>query len=61
MDGDLIAMFARPTVGKTWMCAEMAATAMLAGIKTLFISTEMSTQSIMMRLDVILALSLIHI
>ena len=55
MDGDLIAMFARPTVGKTWMCAEMAATAMLAGIKTLFISTEMSTQSIMMRLDVILA------
>ena len=33
----------------------MAATAMLAGIKTLFISTEMSTQSIMMRLDVILA------
>ena len=55
MDGDLIAMFARPTVGKTWMCAEMAATAMLAGVKTLFVSTEMSTQSIMMRLDVILA------
>jgi len=55
MDGDLIAMFARPTVGKTWMCAEMAATAMLAGTKTLFVSTEMSTQSIMMRLDVILA------
>ena len=52
---DLIALFARPTVGKTWMCAEMAATAMLAGFKTLLISTEMSTQAIMMRLDVILA------
>lgn len=25
--GDLIAMFARPTIGKTWMCVHAAATA----------------------------------
>ena len=49
MPGDLIAIFARPTVGKTWMCADMAATAALAGVKTLFISTEMTTKSISMR------------
>ncbi len=55
MPGDLIAMFARPTVGKTWMCAEMAATAVLSGVKTLFVSTEMPTKSISMRLDVIMA------
>jgi len=55
MPGDLIAMFARPTVGKTWMCAEMAATAVLSGIKTLFVSTEMPTKSINMRLDVLMA------
>ena len=55
MPGDLIAMFARPTVGKTWMCAEMAATAVLSGVKTLFVSTEMPTKSINMRLDVLMA------
>lgn len=55
MPGDLIAMFARPTVGKTWLCAEMAATAVLSGIKTLFVSTEMPTKSISMRLDVLMA------
>ena len=55
MPGDLIAMFARPTVGKTWMCAEMAATAVIHGTKTLFISTEMPTKSISLRLDVIMA------
>ena len=55
MPGDLIAVFARPTVGKTWLCAEMAATAVLSGIKTLFVSTEMPTKSISMRLDVLMA------
>tara|TARA_Y100000310_G_scaffold341508_1_gene440869 strand:- start:1529 stop:2794 length:1266 start_codon:yes stop_codon:yes gene_type:complete len=55
MPGDLIAIFARPTVGKTWMCADMAATAALSGVKTLFVSTEMPTKSISMRLDVIMA------
>ena len=55
MPGDLIAVFARPTVGKTWMCADMAATAALSGVKTLFVSTEMPTKSISMRLDVIMA------
>ena len=55
MPGDLIAIFARPTVGKTWLCAEMAATAALAGVKTLFVSTEMPTKSINLRLDVLMA------
>jgi len=55
MPGDLIAIFARPTVGKTWMCAEMAVTAALSGVKTLFVSTEMPTKSINLRLDVLMA------
>ena len=55
MPGDLKAIFARPTVGKTWLCAEMAATAALAGVKTLFVSTEMPTKSINLRLDVLMA------
>ena len=34
MPGDLIAMFARPTIGKTWMCVHAAATAINKGFKT---------------------------
>ena len=55
MPGELISMFARPTIGKTWMCVHSVATAIKAGFKTLFISTEMPAQSINMRLDVVLA------
>ena len=55
MPGELIAMFARPTIGKTWMCVHAAATAINKGFKTLFISTEMPTNSISMRFDVVLA------
>jgi replicative DNA helicase len=55
MPGELIAMFARPTVGKTWMCVEAAATAVMNGYKTLLISTEMTTSAISLRADVVLA------
>ena len=55
MPGELIAMYARPTVGKTWMCVHAAATAIKKGFRTLLISTEMPTLSISMRLDVVLA------
>ena len=53
--GDLIAMFARPTIGKTWMCVHAAATAVQKGFRTLLVSTEMPVQSINLRLDVVLA------
>ena len=55
MPGELIAMFARPTIGKTWMCVHSAATAVHRGFRTLFISTEMTSSAISMRLDVVLA------
>lgn len=55
MPGELISLFARPAVGKSWMCLEVAATALLAGIRTLFISGEMTVDAVNMRLDVIVA------
>ena len=55
MPGELISMFARPTIGKTWMCVHAAATALSKGFRTLFISTEMPVSAISMRLDVVLA------
>ena len=55
MPGELIAMFARPTEGKTWMCVEAAATAVMNGHKTLLVSTEMTTSAISLRADVVLA------
>ena len=55
MPGELIAMFARQTIGKTWMCVHAAATAINKGFRTLFISTEMPVTAINMRLDVVLA------
>jgi KaiC/GvpD/RAD55 family RecA-like ATPase len=53
--GELIAAFARPTIGKTWLCVHAAATAVKAGHRTLLISTEMPQTAINMRLDVVLA------
>ena len=52
--GELIALFARPTVGKTWMSVVIAATAALAGHKTLLISTEMPASAITLRADVVM-------
>ena len=52
--GDLISAFARPTVGKTWLCIDIAATSALNGYKTLLVSTEMTKKAIDMRMDVIM-------
>lgn len=54
MPGELIAIFARPTVGKTWLMVHAAATAMMQGKKTLLISTEMPIAAISLRIDVVL-------
>ena len=55
MPGELIAMFARPTIGKTWLCVHAAATAVSRGFRTLLISTEMPKTAINMRVDVVLS------
>ena len=55
MPGELISLYARPTVGKTWMCIHAAATAVLQGVRTLLVSTEMPIEAISMRADVVLA------
>ena len=54
-EGDLISAFARPTVGKTWLCVKVAAEAILDNRRVLLVSTEMTKRSIEMRLDVVLA------
>ena len=53
--GELVSFFARPTVGKTWLCVKIACEAALQGKKTLLISTEMTKQSIGMRVDVVMS------
>ena len=55
LNGEMIAIFARPTLGKTWLCIANAVDAMLAGYKTLLISTEMPKSQIEMRVDVVAA------
>lgn len=55
IEGDLISLFARPTVGKTWISLKIAATAMKRGYRVLFVSPEMTSSSIELRMDVILA------
>ena len=55
MPGELVSLFARPAMGKTWLCVQAAAVAMMAGYKTLLISTEMPTNSISLRTDIVLA------
>lgn len=56
--GDLITAYARPTVGKTWLCCKLAADAVRSGHKTLLVSTEMPTSAIALRMDVLLGHSL---
>ena len=55
---DLISIFARPTVGKTWMCIKMAQLAVMQGKKTLLVSTEMSQHQMDLRMDVVMAHSM---
>ena len=55
MPGELISLYARPTMGKTWLCVHAAAVAMMQGHKTLLVSTEMPKASISLRADIILS------
>ena len=55
LPGEMISLFARPTIGKTWFCIFTAATAVMSGKKTLLISTEIPISAIALRADVIFA------
>lgn len=55
MPGELIGIFARPGVGKTWVLAREAVEAWLQGYRVLFISPEMPESQIALRFDVIMA------
>ena len=51
--GNLVAVYARPWVGKSWFCLKQAAIALESGASVLFISPEMTEEEISRRLDVI--------
>jgi len=55
LPGDLISIFARPTVGKSWLAAKTAAVAVKGGYKVLYLTTEMTVKSTSLRMDVLLA------
>ena len=55
LKGELISVFARPGIGKTWFMVYTAAKAAMNGHKTLLISTEMPTDAINLRSDVVFA------
>tara|TARA_R100001082_G_scaffold58323_1_gene32321 strand:- start:278 stop:1585 length:1308 start_codon:yes stop_codon:yes gene_type:complete len=52
--GELIGIFARSGIGKSWLCTELAAIAALSGTRTLFISPEMTVKQLSLRLDTII-------
>ena len=55
MKGELASIFARPTVGKSWLCVDVAVQAVLDGHKTLLISTEMPEEAMSLRADVVMS------
>jgi len=52
--GEVHSIFARPAVGKSWYCVKAAAIGLNFGCKTIFISSEMTSAQIALRLDVVL-------
>tara|TARA_R110002020_G_scaffold447942_2_gene660537 strand:- start:1101 stop:2339 length:1239 start_codon:yes stop_codon:yes gene_type:complete len=54
LPGELIALFARPSVGKSWMCVQTAVTAVMQQKRTLLITSEMPTSQMSLRTDVVL-------
>jgi len=58
LPGELIALYARPSVGKSWMCVAAAVTAVMKGFKTLLITSEMPTAQMNLRTDVVLGHSM---
>lgn len=53
LPGEMCTMFARPETGKTWIAIKIAAVARKYGFRILFITTEMPTAQINLRLDVV--------
>ena len=53
--GELISLFARPSIGKTWLCVHAAATAAFNGFKTLLVSPETPIAAVNLRADVVFA------
>ena len=54
LPGEMVSLFARPSVGKSWVCVQAAVTAAMKGFKTLLISTEMPVSQMNMRTDVVM-------
>jgi len=54
LPGELYSLFARPTVGKSFISVKVASVAMKQGYKTLLISTEMPVKAMSMRMDAFL-------
>ena len=54
LPGDMVSLFARRSVGKSWVCVQAAVTAAMKGFKTLLISTEMPVSQMNMRTDVVM-------
>jgi len=54
LPGELVALYARPSIGKSWMCVQAAVTAVMKGFKTLLITSEMPTAQMNLRTDVVL-------
>lgn len=55
LSGDLVSIYSRPWVGKSWCCVKSAALAATNGHRTLFISSEMPKHQMELRMDVVLA------
>jgi replicative DNA helicase len=54
MPGELYSLFARPTVGKSFICIKCAAIAVQRGYKVLLVSTEMPVSAMALRMDAFL-------
>ena len=54
LSGELVSIFARPTVGKSWLCVKVAAVGQRHGFKTLLVTTEMPARQMSLRIDVVL-------
>lgn len=55
MPGELIGVYARPTVGKSWFLLRAGVVAWLTGRRVLFVSPEMTAEQVELRTDALLA------
>lgn len=54
LPGELVSLYARPNIGKTWMLLKVAAISVLENKRTLLMTPEMTTDALELRMDVIL-------